>query len=111
MSKRGPGRPRKVGRPKKAPGAPVDNNAWHFAVFAYTASPRQCKLYVDGSLASTLTVPVAYGAYATGDLDIFNLGNGDMRFDEVGIWLNHALTSTEVTTLWNAGAGARPAGA
>jgi hypothetical protein len=25
MSKRGPGRPRKVGRPKKAPGAPVDN--------------------------------------------------------------------------------------
>jgi hypothetical protein len=25
MTKRGPGRPRKVGRPKKAPGAPVDN--------------------------------------------------------------------------------------
>jgi hypothetical protein len=25
VSKRGPGRPRKVGRPKKAPGAPVDN--------------------------------------------------------------------------------------
>ena len=87
---------------------------WTHVVFIYTYSTHSVKCYANGT---DLGTPSGYAGYATG---IYN-GSADFQIcgvqgasnliygmvDEVGIW-SRALTSTEVTQLYNAGAGMQP---
>jgi hypothetical protein len=86
----------------------VNDGAWHHIVGTISATGAM-KLYVDGSL-------VASGLTATGTLltgKKFTLGDNwpldgssslNGTLDEVGVW-SRELTATEVTTLYNGGAG------
>jgi len=77
----------------------------HHYVFIFDSSANTCELYKDNSSLGTVT-------YTTRNLGgIARLGsniNADIGFagimDEVGIW-SRALTSTEVTQLYNSGTG------
>jgi hypothetical protein len=67
-------------------------------------------LYVDGSMAASTvysnaldssSLPLLIGRRNSGDGRDFSV---DGRIDDVAIW-NRALTTAEITTLWNGGAG------
>lgn len=80
---------------------------WYHLVFVYDASAGGIQIYVNGSSIGTVTgqrtslfadaAPVEIGAQ-----------NGNYQFDglidEVGVW-SRTLSSSEVTTLYNAGIG------
>lgn len=86
----------------------LTTGGWHHIALVYTASGTSWAYYLDGSLKDTITKAnlntpatpselniggrMTYGAYFTGVAD------------EVGIW-GRALTSTEITTLYNGGSG------
>lgn len=85
-----------------------NDGAWHHVVYTVDSSGNMT-LYVDGASAATGT---ASGTMSTGKS--FSIGvnrptanTSDQwvgTLDEVGVW-SRALTSTEVTTLYNSGAG------
>lgn len=82
------------------------NNVWHHFVFTYDGT--NLKLYVDNGTAitgtntgnGTITVVTGF------ELAIFNASYAPTNglVDEVGFW-SRALTSAEVTELYNGGAG------
>jgi len=83
----------------------VDDLAWHYIVATYDKSlgSANMKIYIDGALDSTrnttITPPVSTDPLQIGsstDGKIFNI-------DEVIIYNNKALSSTEITKLYNAG--------
>jgi len=88
-------------------GTNLSQNAWHHVVATWDGS--YIKRYVDGSAYGTdLSVSGSLKG-ATEPLTIGNDTYGINRYlagniDEVGIW-SRALTSTEVTELYNGGAG------
>ena len=86
-------------------GGTVNDGNWHFVVGTYDGST--IKLYIDGSLSTSVS---ASGSIQTGSNPV-EIGtrtaisyyfNGDI--DEIGIW-SRALSSTEVSELYNSGAG------
>ena len=89
-------------------GVTVNDDNFHHYVVIYTASNTTLSLYMDNSLVSAVNV----GANKTGDTNhYFMLGVWDGLtqvwlgdIDEVGLW-SRALTSIEVTSLYNGGAG------
>lgn len=78
-------------------------STWHHAVVTWQASDGEFKLYVNGSLVSTVTNTVSLGntslwvGYGT-----FAYHNG--AIDEVGFW-SRALSADEVSLLYNSGSG------
>jgi hypothetical protein len=85
----------------------ITNGAWHLLVGTFDGT--NAKIYVDGSLAGTSAAwahNIAYnasGSFTIGsDEGIQNYFGGNI--DEVGIW-NRVLSTGEITTLWNGGAG------
>lgn len=86
-------------------------NTWYYIVATYDGS--NMKLYVNGSsdataVASTRTAVTADGGWI-GTYDFFR-GTGGWYsgyMDEIG-WWNIALTSGQVSTLYNGGAGLQP---
>lgn len=87
-----------------------NDNAWHFAV-ATSDSLGNNTLYVDGiSVGTSSGVPQSYngwwriGAYKLAGYTNANSGYFSGLIDEVGIW-SKALSSTEVTQLYNSGNG------
>lgn len=81
-----------------------DSN-WHH--FAATFDNNAGKLYIDGTLVSSLTFTTTYAPATTGDdfrigaIDSSIFGGGNI--DEVAVW-NSALSSTAVTEIYNSGA-------
>jgi hypothetical protein len=94
--------------------------AWHFIAVTYTQSSRSISLYLDGVLVgSAVTTFVAsvtsFTSYQALSLTDWGFGDSagpqlNISFDEFGAWLDHVLSPAEITTLWNGGAGSRPAG-
>ena len=87
----------------------IDTN-WHFVTVTQVGTGAPI-MYVDGSLVPSslggnggaATKPTAQGsAFGQHGLDGVNFYGG--AIDEVGIW-SRALTSGEITSLWNGGAG------
>jgi hypothetical protein len=86
----------------------LDGN-WHHIVATGSSTASQAKLYIDGTLINTISISslsinlnytsIGDCIYAPGTINRF-VGS----VDEVGIW-NRALTSTEVTSLYNSGSG------
>ena len=84
-------------------GGAYNDGAWHYVVGV--ADGTNIYLYVDGSLAAT-TANSSTGTslpFAIGYGGDFYSPDGS-QIDEVGYW-NLALSSAEVTALWNNGAG------
>lgn len=84
---------------------------WYHLVGTHVAATGIGKLFINGSLVSTNTFsntspfggdrsnPISIGSNADG---VFGLFNG--QIDAVGIW-NRGLSDSEVTALYNSGAG------
>lgn len=83
--------------------------AWRFIVFTWKASTSKGNWYVNGSTLGEVTGSATSIHHSTQD---FLIGiertkgniNANQKLDEFGIWAR-VLTATEVTTLYNAGAG------
>lgn len=92
--------------------ATITTGTWYHIVATYDGSVTT-KLYINGSLDTTRTLAAALnvvinagglivgGDYLNGT-SVAGFDNG--MIDEVGIW-SRALTSTEITQLYNSGAG------
>lgn len=83
--------------------------SWHMVAAAYDKVAKTLNLYVDGSLSATIADPFVYPDLLTSTW-FLNSPNPvgtvpNMVFDELGLCLNGALTATQVTALWNGGAG------
>lgn len=89
-------------------GATVDNDAWHHLVVVYDRANLVLQSYVDGATdRSTALDTTTSGSEAiTKYIGANGAGNQKMNgaIDEVGMW-NVALTATQVSDLYNAGAG------
>ena len=89
-----------------------DDGNWHNAVMTSERNGT-VKLYVDGSLVNTsLAVPDVALSLGTTDLEIgYDTANNDEYYagdmDDVSIW-SRALTSGEVTELYDSGTGKKP---
>lgn len=86
----------------------IANNSYHYVVG--TRSGTTMKIYVDGTEVASATGTarnitgnsLKIGTVGGGIYDVL----GDATIDEVGIW-NRALSSTEVTALYNSGNGSQ----
>lgn len=85
----------------------INNGAWHLAVMTWNGSTL--KLYKDGNQEGG-DIPFTYTMLynASSDFEIGSKDGGDGTFtgsvDEIGLW-SKALTSGEITTLYNSGTG------
>ena len=87
-------------------GKAINDGNWHHVVFTFQSGVTNgSAFYVDGSLATNTTMAVSNQASA------FVIGDvlGAIQYfpgiiDEVGVW-NVALTGTQISTLYNSGAG------
>lgn len=80
--------------------------AWHLYAMTWTRSTGNIVCYVDGVAA--FTVPATTATCTTDDY-LYELlcgvnGNGN-GVDESGVWFGGAATPTQISQLWNAGAG------
>ena len=82
-------------------GGPTSGDgAWHFVVLTYNSTGSQT-LYVDGNLAQQITAPSSYNISVPFR---FNASGLQGEVDEAGFWTRE-LSPTEVTALYNTGAG------
>lgn len=73
----------------------------------YSGTTHLLSFYINGSLIGTTSTPVVYTH--TGPLDEIDIdgetGANSSAFDEMAMFLTHALTQDEIDWLYNAGAG------
>ena len=92
---------------------PANFTGWHMISVTLDETPvNELKLYVDGvlvneSLAVFASGPsntaACFGSYSNADCSLSFSFIGQL--DEIGLWNNTVLTSTEISTLYNSGAG------
>lgn len=80
---------------------------WHHAVVVYNASSGLITTYIDGANATESDAPGENITTETLGRIEWTISNGSPTVygDELGIWMNYALTSANVTWLYNSGAG------
>lgn len=87
----------------------LSTNTWYMFTLRYSGSgANQCEFFVNAVSKGTATV----GSSAGGSRNNMSLGNAmdslaaemSGSFDETGVW-SRALTGTEITQLYNSGAG------
>ncbi len=85
-------------------------NTWYHVALVKDSSAKTVDLYMDGTLFGTYTYP--NNADTTDTLREFNLGKAGYaeyfrgQLDELSFW-NKALTSSEISSLYNSGNGAQ----
>lgn len=86
----------------------ITNTAWHHFVFTFNNTSKATIIYIDGSSAATKTMTGVTTA-GTSQLNIgANASPGNYwagNFALYGIWRNRVLSSGDVTSLYNSGAG------
>ena len=85
----------------------ADNN-WHFVVCTHDGSDNRKRIYIDGNTTPEGT-SIVHSTQAASSGAFLLSGGGSSSFldgqlDEVGVW-DRLLTSGEITTLYNSGAG------
>jgi hypothetical protein len=102
-------RPTTGGAVQLANGATTVNDGnWHMGTVVKNTSTQNIYIYVDGNLdsttadANTASITTSGGVTDIGSQEGLDFFSGTI--DEVGVW-NVALTSGQVTTLYNSGAG------
>ncbi len=85
----------------------VEDSTWHMITATYDRDASNMSIYVDGVIDGSTT----YSTVVSTNADQLFLGCGfdfnncfEGRLDEIGLW-NRVLTQTEITDLWNGGAG------
>ena len=87
----------------------INNGNWHHTVFTWKRT-GSLKVYVDGALDGSISSSGNYANSPTNNLSINSNADGsfakgrNVNIDEVGIW-NKELSASEITSLYNAGAG------
>jgi len=86
----------------------IDDGAWHFVGFTFTASDDKWRLFVDSSTAEATSATAAPAA-STAAVQIGGNTAGSAAYwtgqiDEAG-WWTKVLSSTEITDLYNSGSG------
>lgn len=90
----------------------IADNGWHMV--SYTWDGSNLRTYVDGSLEDTTAFTGSWswdykhtvGAYNDHN-DASPINHFDGKIDEYSVW-NETLSGTDITTLWNSGAGLNP---
>ena len=87
----------------------INNGNWHHTAFTWKRTGL-LKVYVDGTLDGSLSSSGNYANTPTNNLSINSNADGsyaigrNANIDEVGIW-SKELSASEITSLYNAGAG------
>lgn len=86
-----------------------DGSNFKHIVIVFRVAAGEVDMYIDGTLSETLTGFATTIRNAATGFEIMGNQSGDLGYgngvmDEVGFW-DKALTSTEVTSLYNGGAG------
>jgi hypothetical protein len=84
------------------------NGTWHLVVFTYDASAGVIEMFIntasEGTGTGTVTmVSATHGYFEIGNSFSVNANGGSI--DELALWLNYELTPTDITWLYNSGAG------
>lgn len=91
------------------PNVPWNLGDWHMVAATYDKVAHTINCYTDGVLTATAPDAFTYPDLTTTDMELSNTSQPgtllDIIVDEFGICLNGALTQTQVTALWNGGAG------
>jgi hypothetical protein len=88
---------------------PINNGNWHHTAFTWKRT-GSLKVYVDGALDGSISSSGNYANVPTENVSINGNADGsyligkNANIDEVGIW-NKELSASEITSLYNAGAG------
>lgn len=83
---------------------------WYFFVVVYDGGTGLVKVYQDNAVILSTTVPVIFPTAATNTWRIRELGAAggstmDLLMDEMGLWMNAALATDFLTSLYNSGNG------
>jgi sulfur relay (sulfurtransferase) DsrC/TusE family protein len=83
----------------------LDLNEWNMITITYSKSDEKAKMYINGAFDNETT----HSSSLTSNTNSYRIGNYNLgamsgKIDEVGIW-SRALTSTEVSDLYNSGDG------
>jgi len=94
-------------------GYPIVIGQWDHIAVSYDAGTGLTKVYRNGALVITSTVPVVLPTSALNSIRYLESGGGggiamDLRIDEIGWWLGTTLLAGQVGAIYNGGAGARP---
>lgn len=85
--------------------APVVDQ-WYFWTIVIDGATGLMSFYIDNVLQGTTSIPVFLDTAAAGRIQIWNDSfSPAVRFSQMGLWLNHLLTPTQITYLYNSGAG------
>ena len=88
--------------------SPMSTGTWYFLCAVFDLSNGNIILYVNGVAVGSLTITassfVDSDPYRIRLFEFDESGSGNVRADEVGIW-SRALSATEVSELYNNGAG------
>lgn len=83
--------------------------SWHMVAITYDKVAQTLNIYIDGALSASTADISTYPDLTQTDMELANfstLGAGsDFITDECGLCLNGALTTAQITSLWNGGSG------
>lgn len=82
--------------------------SWHMIAGTYNKTDKTINVYVDGALAGSTMDAFTYPDLTSTDMTLVNTDFGSVTdgvVDELGLSTKGALTPTQVTALYNAGAG------
>jgi hypothetical protein len=87
----------------------TDTSNWHHIVWTYNYTTKEKKIYYDNILVAS-GIGTGNPNFGTANLILGNAPFSSGLFfagniDEVGVWVNHILTSDEITQLYNNGNG------
>lgn len=84
-------------------------SAWHFFHLFFDNTLQQFGYSFDAGFETLLPTALVYGGFATGVVSLeqrwLSFPNGIVIFDEIGFSATKKLTSSQVNTLYNGGAG------
>lgn len=79
---------------------------WYMWSFIYDQTTGLWHYYVDTTLIASTTVPLTYGTEPTGRLELRQPSSSTKTLmSQFAIWTDYKLTTDDLTTLYNAGAG------
>jgi hypothetical protein len=84
---------------------PVRDGNWHLMVMVWDAADGKVKYSEDGAAFTESPDSLTLASDAKGTLYIRNANTNEYRVDLFAVWLNHAITASEASWIYNGGAG------
>lgn len=80
-------------------------DVWQMWTIVYSGGTGLFKFYANGSLIGTSTIPVNFLSSATGSVRLNSAFGPKSLLSQCGLWLDYALTPTDITNLYAGGTG------